>query len=43
MSTSLEWKVALAEEDLPVDTARQEENRNTSTIMEETSDQIHEK
>ena len=34
---------SLAKEDLPVDTARQEEKRKTATIMEEPSDGLHEK
>ena len=34
---------SLAKEDLPVDTARQEEVRKTTTIMEEPSDELHEK
>ena len=34
---------SLAEEDLPVDTARYEEKRKTATIMEEPSDGLHEK
>ena len=32
----------LAEEDLPVDTARQEKKRKTATIMEEPGDGLHE-
>ena len=33
---------SLAEEDLPVDTARQEKKRKTATIMEEAGDGLHE-
>ena len=33
---------SLAEEDLPVDTARQEKKRKTATIMEEPGDGLHE-
>ena len=34
---------SLDEGDLPVDTARQKEKRKTATIMEESSDEMHEK
>ena len=34
---------SLVKEDLPVDTARQEEKRKTTTIMKEPSDGLHEK
>ena len=36
------WTQLLAEEDLPVDTAQQEEKRKTATILEELSDGLHE-
>ena len=35
------WE-SLAEEDLPVDTARYEKKRKTATIMEEPGDGLHE-
>ena len=40
----LKWygRQSLAEEDLPVDTARQEKKRKTATIMEEPGDGLHE-
>ena len=33
MDTSLEWKIAVSQRTSTVDTARQEEKRNTATIM----------
>ena len=35
MGASLEWKILLAEKDLPLETAQDEEKRKTATIMEE--------
>ena len=42
METSLEWKIVIGKEDLPVGTAGQEEKRKTTKIMEEPSDGLYE-